>query len=506
MIKDVIKSVKKLKNFKYILFLVLILSFFLRFWGLGYSNFYGDETKTFYLDKTVSAHKFFLDQRKGPVQFGVVWGMEKVLGGYDQFYTRIPFALAGILSVLILFLIVQNITGNKAALIATTLFGLNGFYIAFSRTIQYQSFMILFGLLSIYFILLYQETKSNTRLHYLVLSGFFLALSYLSHYDAFFFDIAVLFVLIKVLVDNKGKLLEKVKEIVIYFLIPFLLLVGVFYLPYVISGYYKTNTVEYVGRRLIGSNFDKNISWYTFWAYNPHSIWAFLSVFLIPFLLKRNNWDRNLLLFWFLSGFIVFEFIITNPGTHIHNYFIPLIIIISVGIADFMSELEKKISKQYFYAFLILIFGIIFIVDLYTYIPGINNGYPWNDSKRGNMVVSAINKDFHLFLYGFPYNKNWDRIAEYIDSNKKIKEIYTNDNDTIAKYYIKNVTYKYPGPNFIPEYFLYVYGNQEFTDIPRNLKLQLDNKNLEDVYSIEKEFYVDGELSSILYKRSVEIF
>jgi len=502
MVNDVIKSVQKLGKFKYILFFVLILSFFLRFWGLGYSEFYGDETKTFYLDKTVPAYKFFLDQRKGPVQFGVVWFMEKVVGGYDEFYTRVPFALAGAASLLVLFLIVQKIANNKAALISSILFGLNGFYIAFSRTIQYQSFMILFGLLAVYYAFLYQETENKSRLQYSVLSAVFLSLSYLSHYDAVFFDITVGLILIKLIYDNKDDLKSIIKEILVYYMLPLVALVGVFYIPYLTYGYFSGNTVNYIAKRLGGLDYGKNLSWYTFWVYNPHSIWAFLTVFLIPFYLKRANWKRNLLFLWFLIPFVAFQFLFSNPGTHIHNYFIPLIIMIGIGMADFISILRDKRQKQYFYAFLLYVFGLLFVVDLFVFIPKVNNGYPWKDSTRLGTTVYKINKKYHLFLYGFPYVRGWHQIANYVSENGNVRKIYTNDNDTIAKYYLRGVSYTKPGPNYLPEHFIYVFNNQEFVDLPVDMVIELDGRGFSQFYTIEKEFYVDGELTAVLYARN----
>jgi len=390
MVDKLLKSIRQLKNYQYILFIILVLSFFLRFWGLGYSDFYGDEAKTFYLDKTIPATKFLLDQRKGPVQFVLAWTAEKLTGDYDELLTRAPFALAGVLSVLILFLIVQKIAGNKAALIATGLYGFNGFFIAFSRTVQYQSFMLLFGFLAIYFALLYKDVENKTRKHYAILSAVFLAFSYLSHYDAVFFDIAIAFILIKKILDHKDDLMGIGKEIGLYYVTPFVITAGLFYIPYVIYGYYYSNTFRYVNRRLIGSGFGKNLSWYTFWVYNPHLIWAFLTVFIIPFLLKRAEWDRHLLLFWFLVPFVTFEFIFSSPGTHIHNYFIPLIIMISIGAADFLGFLEKKVVQQVFYAFLVYVFAVLFVVGVFVFIPGVNTGYPWRDSSRGLTKISKI--------------------------------------------------------------------------------------------------------------------
>lgn len=500
MVDNVFRSIHQLRDRKYILFIVLILAFFLRFWGLGYSNFYGDETKTFYLDKTVPAAKFLLDQRKGPVQFVVVWTMEKLAGGYDTFLTRAPFALAGTLSVFVLFLVVQKIAGNKAALLATGLYAFNGFYIAFSRTIQYQSFMLLFGLLAIYFALLYQETEKASRKHYAALSAVFLALAYLSHYDSVFFDVVIAFILIRKLLDHKRELIKIVKELAIYYILPFVVMAGIFYVPYFIYGYYFSNTFNYVNRRLIGFEFGQNASWYTFWVYNPHIIWAFSAVFIVPYLLKRSDWRRNLLLFWFLVPFTTFEFIFSNPGTHVHNYFLPLLVIMSVGMVDLISIFDKSAYKKAVYALLLYVFGVLLLVDLFVFIPGINNGYPWKDSHIAFSRVSKINKDFHLFLYGFPYDRGWDQIAEYITKRGGVRRVFTNDNDTIAKYYLKGISYTKPGVNYLPDYFVYVFDNQELVDLPADMLLELDDRALEDVYEVEKEFYVNGGKTAILYR------
>ena len=198
--------------------------------------------------------------------------------------------------------------------------------------------------------------------------------------------------------------------------------------------------------------------------------------------------------------FVAFQFIFTNPGTHIHNYFIPLIIIVSIGIADFMKMVENKVKKQYFYAFLIYLFGLLFVVDLFTFIPGINNGFPWKASRRYLSFITKVNKNYHLFLYGFPYERGWKQIAEYVEGNKEIRKIYTNDNDTIAQYYLKDVDYTVPGSNYLPEYFIYVFDNQEQVVLPKDMLIELDDKTFDGAYDAEKAFFVEGELAAVLYK------
>jgi len=500
MVSKLLRILRQLKNYRYLLLIVLLLSFYLRFWQLGYSGFYGDETKALYTDKTVPAIKFLLDQRKGPVQFVAAWGMEKLSGGYDELAIRIPFALAGSLSVLVLFLIVNKIAGRKAALISAGLYGFNGFFIAFSRTVQYQSFLLLFGFLAIYFALLYEEIKIGTGKRYAALSGIFLALAYLSHYDAVFFDLAVAIILVRKIIFNRGNLKGIIKEISIYYLPPFVFTAGLFYVPYFVYGYYYSNTFNYLNRRLTGLEFGQNASWYTFWVYNPHLIWAFLTVFIIPFLLKQANWHRHLLLFWFLVPFVVFEFIFSNPGTHIHNYFIPLIVMISIGIVDLLEFMGSNYIRQAVYIGLVCVFLTLFSVAVFVYVPGANRGYPWKDSNLGSTEASRISKNFHLFLYGFPYERGWTQIARYVEEKGGIRGYYTNDNVVVAQYYLRGIDLTKPGVNFLPDHFIYVYDNQEFVDLPKDMLVELDKTPFTDVYDLEKEFYVDGQLTASMFK------
>lgn len=486
------KTLSSLQNNK-ILIIILLLAFTLRFWDLGYSNFYGDETKTFYIDKTQPAKEFFLNQRKGPIQFFIVWITEKIIGGHDELITRLPFATAGFLSVYVFYLVVKKAFNTKVAIISTALFAFNGLYIAFSKTIQYQSVLVLFGLLSIYFIQLYSHEFIQKRRVHMVLSAVFLALAYLSHYDAVFFDVVVAIILLKMMLEDS----RVIKEVLIYYGIPFLVLVGIFYLPYFLSGYYEINTVNYVERRLVGTEYTQNLSWYTFFVYNPLTLWATLSVFVFPYLWLKQTFNNKMTYTWFLIPFILFQFIFTNPGTHIHNYLLPLFIIIAVGITETYELIKSSTTKLLFGGILSIILILIVITDFHVYTPKFNKGYPWKSAKSrlAYFNLAKIDKSFHLFLYGFPYDRGWKQIREYILQRGGVHGVYTNDNDTVARYYLREIAYTKKGSNFYPEFYIHVYDNQEFTVDKEDFYNDFLSR-----YTIEKEFYVDGELSAILYK------
>jgi 4-amino-4-deoxy-L-arabinose transferase-like glycosyltransferase len=466
------------------LLIILIIGLTLRVCGLGFSHFYGDETKTLYLNKTVPAVSFLLDQRKGPVQFIVSWVVEKVTGGYSELYVRIPFALAGWLSILVFYLTVRKLFGWKASVISTFLFSLNGFNIAFSRTAQYQSFLILFGFLSIYFFINALETKKS--LWYFLSSLSFTA-SFYSHYDAVFFLIPIVYMFF---VQEK----REFKKIVLLFLAPSFLLLSFFYIPYVLKGFLYSNTISYVSRRLSGSDYTSNNSFYTFLVYNPvgiHFIFIVLSLSYILFFRTKDK-IRELFLYWFLITFIFFNGVVSNPGTHIHNYFIPLYLISGPSILWVFSRLHKKYLKTIFLAFFAVLSGLLIIINGLVYIPSFNRGYPWKESQIGIFRLGAVNKgSYHLFLYGFSYYRGWDQIQSYLYSKEGVRGFYTNDSGVVSGYYLGKYDYTPTGSNFLPQYYIDVVDSMEF--------VKTDIKFLEN-YVKEKEIATDGQLLATIYR------
>lgn len=482
------------------LFLVLV-TIFLRFTQLGFSDFYGDETKVFYLRKDVSAKDHLLNQRKGPVQFLVAWSAEKTFGTYDELTTRIPFAIAGTLAVFAFYFVVRLLFDEKIAYLSTLLFSLNGFFIAFSRTVQYQSFLLLFGFLSILFTLFYIKSKDNpqklneyfdkAKLRFksilflnkllsmlqnyffqfmLFLTGIFLALAYLSHWDAVFFDIAVGTLFIKYFFYIKGPNFSKkiIKEFLVYLLIPFLLVLGTFFIPYITQGYFSEQVSGYMSRRLSGSSLLPNDSLLTYQIYNISLAFLLIFAFAINTLTKRYTFEKIFLLIWFVVPFVLFEFVISNPGTHIYNYVIPLLILASIGffeLFDCINGLRKKF---------LLLFGIILLLSMiyassFTFVPSLNNGYPWNKiakQKQANQI----------FLYGFPYKGGWQDIRAYFGQDNGVnrpRSFYTNDNVTIGEYYLYGVPAVIPnlaeGSMQLPQYYIDVKNNQEFREVDDDL-------------------------------------
>lgn len=451
--------------------ILLSVSVYLRFTQLGYSDFYGDETKTLYFRKDVSASSFLLNQRKGPVQFVASWVVEKVTGGFNEANIRFPFAIAGFFSVAAVYILVRLLFGVKPALISTAFFSINGFMLAFSRTAQYQSFLILFGLTSIIFAYLFFRGTGLKNRFYLLFSSLFLGLAFLSHYDAIFFSLVIIVILYQKLIFEK-KLL---KEVLIFFILPLVIIVSAFYIPYVTSGYFQKNTINYINKRVSGKEYKPNNSYYTYKVYNPAYGAEIILIFGLLSIFFLKSWKRNIFIVWFGIPFLLFESIFSNPGTHILSYVIPLIIFSGVFISEMIKFLGTNVKRSGGYLVISLMIIIYAFSQAQVFIPLLNTGYPWTGNK--------VNNKYNLFLYGFPYNRGWRQVREYFVQNGMPRSFYTNDNVTIGEWYLRGVPSKIITYSQFPEVYISVSDNQEFR---AEDAISLTNYNVIKEISIEK--------------------
>ena len=450
------------KLFLVILFLITVLP---RFLGLGYSEFYGDETKAIYWNKAVPATQFLLNQRKGPVQFLVVWFMEKVSGGFGEFAIRLPFAVAGTLSVFVLYFVVRKWFNWRVAFIAAFLFSINGIFIAFSRTAQYQSFLWLFGFLAIW-------AAQNKRFFF---AGTFLALGFLSHYDAIFFAIPVLYTLLPYFKKNLKNLT--------YFAIPLVLLVGSFYAPYFLGGNFGNYTSNYIQKRMSQQE-SAFSSLYTYSVYNPYVI--SLPIVLLGalfFVFHGGKNEKVLFGLWFGLPFVVFELVFRSPGTHIQQYLIPLIIMSGYVINELIGLVKKWGTNDIVLA-IFVVAGLGYLCYSFsTFIPALNKGYPWRNEELGRLNQS-------LYLYGFPYHRGWKQVNEHLTSVND-NEFYTNDNLIIASYYLRGISLR----GYKPKYYVDISQNQLFKEIDRSVFGPFE-------YVLDKTIEVDGRNQARIYRKT----
>lgn len=471
------------KNYQIII--LLVFGTWLRLTELGFSNFYGDETKAIYNNKQFTPIEFLLQQRKGPGQFIVTWFVETISGGYNEFLIRLPFALVGIISIYILYLIVSEMFNKNAAILSSAIFTLNGFYIAFSRTAQYQSMYIFFGLLALYFFLKFFKYQNN---YYFYFGSVIISIGLLFHYDSVFFVVPILLLLFFNYSTHKS-VAYTAKRILFFALIVFVITLP-YYLSYVIYGNFLNDTLPYLANRISAHKARPSNTLYTFLIYNP----LFLNLILISFfpfsLLSMGKKYLFTIFMWFLFPFILFEFVFKSAGTHIHNYYLPLIMLSGVGLEAAISRIDNIFKK-----FLLLLFSAIFILDLVLksliFVPMFDLGYPWKDVDIG-LKIPKLRQDLQVFVYGFPYNRAWDQISVYLSDENEGVSFYTNDNIDVAVFYMSRFKLQNARET---KHYIYVYDNQLGDEI---LPKRYIDKN---AYLPTKDFYHKDKKVSTIYSR-----
>ncbi len=496
---------------------LLVLAGVLRFVHLGYSDYQGDEIKALFLpDSGQSISDFLLTQRKGPVQFLITYILKIFDPTYsNEFFVRLPFAIAGTLAVYFFYKFLCMHFNKKAAYYSTFFIIVNGFFIAFSRIVQYQSFVILFMVLALYFFSLAAvQKKWSIKGIYL---GFIMwGLSILSHYDGVFIFPFVLFLLLLWLKNQlldfraliKRKSLLNIKHAFGAGIVFFVLL-ALFYIPFIFN--IDAGTQSYWQGRLVGTGGKISNSRYLFSVYQPIyviHIYTLLFIFgvikiayknlgllpvsklfntkikylLLPFLV-RDFFKFAALFLWFFIPFIFLEVIVSIPGTHIYTYLLPLSIILAFGIL-FIEEILTAFSVRFFnnkaiaqyiaYFGILIVFLFMYAQAFFIFVDHVEE-YPWSNKEFLIWVLPRPSQIYHLSIFGFPYNRGWEEISSFITTENtefpcqlnnpceipdvsKIEFYSTNERDSISRHYI-------PYKRDIDDagYYIFIHDPQSFS-------------------------------------------
>ncbi len=163
--------------------LILLLAAFFRLADLGYSEFQGDEALAMIsAAEALEGHSDALFLRgKGPGEVLLPMTLWRLTGTVNELIARLPFAIAGLLMVLTVYLLGRRLWSERAGLIAAALLALNGFMVGFSRIVQYQVLVVWLSALAL---LCIWEWRADGRARWAALAGICLGAGLLAHYDA----------------------------------------------------------------------------------------------------------------------------------------------------------------------------------------------------------------------------------------------------------------------------------------------------------------------------------
>jgi len=176
--------------------LVAILAFsaLLRFFNLGKQSLWVDEFLSYgaFQSTPIAPYwKKFLYDVHAPFYhlFMNIWSRVSL----NEWWTRIPSAVAGVIAVYLLYKWVSHFMDHKASLVSSFLLGVNPMHIYYSQEVRFYSFLVLFSLLSL---LSFERFVKEPNGKNALLLGVALVLSCLSHFSALIIVLAFFIVLV----------------------------------------------------------------------------------------------------------------------------------------------------------------------------------------------------------------------------------------------------------------------------------------------------------------------
>ncbi|KAA3658504.1 MAG: hypothetical protein DWQ04_24915 [Chloroflexi bacterium] len=392
--------------------LLILLAILLRLPNMGYKELQGDEGIILMRAATALTGddvELFLHQ-KGPVEIVlpmVAWGST---GAISEFWARLPFLWGNVLAVLVMVALARRWFGDKVALVAGVLLAVNGFSIAFGRIIQYQSFVMLWGLLALLHADRYREDGDGWALG---LTAVFLAGGLLSHYDAVLVAPAIVW-----LVWPRLQI-ARWWEWLLSGAIGFGLLT-LFYVPYVLHPNFAKTQSYLLGDRLGQEQAGATVRWSGTEVWQMATFYNSLYYILGLILLVGVGlvvlwWQKNgriSALLTFLVPLLFYTVIVDDARTHVYTIFPGAAMLAAVGGV----WLWQKVSQPVMQRLLVGLFvGFIVVSAVYVCLMFVDTSperqRTWAENKPAFFPTTWDEPPLYG-LFGFPYQAGWRAVGE----------------------------------------------------------------------------------------------
>jgi hypothetical protein len=235
-----------------------------------------------------------------------------------------------------------------------------------------------------------------------------------------------------------------------------LLTLGAFYIPFFLN--VSDSTMEYWFDRLNSDNDLISSSIVTFKVYNPRVVFYVYVVLFVVYLIStalglvspRKKQARSgesfqirirslFVLLWFLFPWLYMEVLVDVPGTHIYTYLTPLTILMSIGVVaveGLMTQIPGDTYRRYLIAGSLSLLFLFSFYQSHKVFVDHTREYPWEEERFMFWILSEPDIAYNLPLFGFPYYRHWEQIAEYITTSENTGHYYSNEKETISRFYI----------------------------------------------------------------------
>jgi hypothetical protein len=448
--------------------LLFLIGGYLRFANLGYAEYHGDEGRAILRAAAViqGYEEVLFLHKKGPTEILLPAAIFAFAGQVSEAAARLPLALANLAALGAVFLLGWRLLGPFAGWVAVLLLALDGYLIAFSRFVQYQSVVLLTSALAV--LIVYRLTQRPHALaRYFTLAAILLAAGLLSHYDAALTALPLL-VLLGALLWRRTVPWATLLRAMLPGLLVGSALLALFYVPFVIHPHFQATYTYLVNERLVaGQSFPYNnlrdifqrsvlysslpfvvlmISGVTLalvlayrqgWARRWATVAGMAVVLLVIITCWRVDWLRlggreylllpfgvalgalwvgprlklevRLLWIWFGVAWLLACFFTATARTHIYIFFIPWALLVGDVAAVGWEQMHRRFGLYPAVAIGgIIVFGLIGLIAPHSYRLFVVTEDALRLINRPANKISEPEPNAEIdSLYGFPLANGW---------------------------------------------------------------------------------------------------
>ncbi len=518
---------------------VIPLAALLRLPYLGYSEFQGDEGVVMMR----AAHAILGDDaqlfyhQKGPVEVLLPLATWTLSGTINEWQARLPFALAGLLGIVALYLLGRRWFGRRSGLIAALLLAINGYFVGFGRIVQYQSIVLAATALAL--LALWRWSEGGGR-RWLFAGAALLSFGLLAHYDAGLALPAAAYLVGRRLWRARSEKRALGVEVLSAGALA-LGILALFYLPFVRHPNFSKTFAYLSGARIgTGGPLYNNLlsslplatlynstyyltglacliviaSFLPFrrrWLLIPAACclllllqsptWAgpTLACLLIAVLLSPHSSPSSRAAWlWFGAPFLFYYFLVGTPRTHVLNVFPGGCLLATFPLARvwrrFAPRTTHHVSRFTSHALLLIsglaIFALLIYYPYLIFVqhdPEIKRTWPVHRPAlywRPNLELP------HDGYFGFPYRAGWKVVGALVEEGVLSGTFASNEEQEVAGWYTRGAERTYcPAPDW------YLVARNVQDEVP------LDRAEIEADYHLWGEVRVAEETKLWLYRR-----
>jgi 4-amino-4-deoxy-L-arabinose transferase-like glycosyltransferase len=446
---------------------------FFSFVNLGYSDYWGDEMNGLLRAVSIIGGRpeTLYEHTKGPVEIMLPAIFGLLVGPFEPFTLRFPFALAHVVGVGGYYLLGRRLFGRSTGLLAALFLVVNGLYLAFGRIVQYQAVVFLMSSLSI--LTAYHFYRGGKGI-YLGLSAFYFGVGLLAHYDMLLVLPPITYLLLRRYGRHWASWKADWRQLVGPLVIA-LAIIAFFYIPFILHPH-AAKTSSLLTRRIVGAsnwpaiNFDElylyavlyNSSYYVaiiavlglgkiaadlsrlfYEKRRDRGLWLvvvvtlvlclaaiisgqtslvplFISISLLVLLVGVSflSDEVKLIYVWVGVSFIGYVFFVDHPRTHLRIIYTGWSVLVALAVKELASTLQGRfgaLRRRGAIVGAVIIFFVLFgLFAGYEYLLFLDAGreyvltYP---SHKSSLYWEDANFPFgSRRLYGAPHRLGWQMI------------------------------------------------------------------------------------------------